>query len=148
MGRSLDSDFDFCASILGAVALDGDAAREGARVAAAFYISSMPPELVERHGIPFADVEPVVHAFARGQIDRALALVPASVGAQLSLAGTPQEWIERIKRDFHPHGYNHIALGLADPFLVERWSGRPVDGLPPLHEQLQLLHDHVLPAFS
>jgi alkanesulfonate monooxygenase SsuD/methylene tetrahydromethanopterin reductase-like flavin-dependent oxidoreductase (luciferase family) len=146
--RTLDSDFDFCASILGAISMDGEAAREGARVAAAFYISSMPPELVERHGIPFADVAPVVEAFGRGDTDSALALVPGSVGAQLSLAGTPQEWIERIRRDFLPHGYNHIALGLADPFLVERWSGRPVDGLPPLHEQLQLLHDNVLPAFS
>jgi len=107
-----------------------------------------PPELVERHGIPFDEVQPVVEAFGRGDIDQALALVPASVGAQLSLAGTPAEWIERIKRDFLPHGYNHIALGLADPFLVERWSGRPADGLPPLHEQLQLLHDHVLPAFN
>jgi 5,10-methylenetetrahydromethanopterin reductase len=148
VGRSLDGEFDFCASILGAISLDGEAAREGARVAAAFYISSMAPELVERHGIPFAEIEPVIKAFSRGDVDGALALVPASVGAQLSLAGTPRDWIERLKRDFLPHGYNHIALGLADPFLVERWSGRPLDGLPPLHEQLQLLHEHVLPAFN
>ena len=44
-----------------------------------------------------------------------------------------------------PHGYNHVALGLADPFLVERWSGRRLARLPPLHEQLELLYDHVLP---
>jgi hypothetical protein len=43
---------------------------------------------------------------------------------------------------------DHIALGLADPFLVERWSGRPAEGLPPLHEQLTLIRERVLPAFG
>ena len=128
--RELDDQFDFCASILGAISLDGDAAREAAGVAAAFYLSSMPPELVERHGIVFAEVEPVVEAFARGDVDRALALAPADAGDRFALAGTPSEWIDRIRQDFLPHGYNHIALGLADPFLVERWTGRPTDGLP------------------
>ena len=90
----------------------------------------------------------MIEAFGRGDVDGALALVPASVGERLSLAGTPDDWIARIEHDFLPNGYNHIALGLADPFLVERWSGRPVDGLPPLHEQLQLLHDYVFPVFS
>ena len=148
VGRVLGEDFDFCASILGAIALDGAAAREAARVASAFYISSMPPELVERHGIPYDEVRPVVEAFGRGDVDTALALVPAVVGERLALAGTPEEWVERIERDFAPHGYNHIALGLADPFLVQSWSGRPADGLPPLDEQLALIHDRVLPAFS
>ena len=147
-GRELDDRFDFCASILGAISLDGDAAREGAGVPAAFYLSSMPPELVERHGILFAEVEPVVEAFARGDVDRALALAPADAGDRFALAGTPSEWIDRIRQDFLPHGYDHIALGLADPFLVERWTGRPTDGLPSLVEQLRLIHDHVLPAFG
>jgi 5,10-methylenetetrahydromethanopterin reductase len=146
-GRTLDDGFDFCASILGAIAKDGDAAKEGARVAAAFYISSMAPELVERHGIPFDQVRPVVEAFGRGDVDGALALVPLDVGERLSLAGTPEEWIARIKHDFVGNGYNHIALGLADPYLVQRWSGRSVEGLPSLSEQLQLIHDEVVPAF-
>lgn len=148
VGRSLGHDFDFCASILGAIALDGEAAREGARIAAAFYIASMSPELVERHGIAFADVEPVIESFSRGDVDCALALVSTEVGTRLSLAGTPEEWIERIERDFVPHGYDHLALGLADPFLVEHWSGRPAaEGLPSLTEQLRLIHDRVIPAF-
>ena len=104
---------------------------------------SMPPELVERHGIPFDEVRPVVEAFGRGDVDTALGLVPDAVGERLALAGTPEEWVERIKRDFVPHGYNHIALGLADPFLVERWSGRPAEGLPQLHEQLTLIRERM-----
>ena len=145
--RTLDDGFDFCASILGAISPDGGAAKEGARVAAAFYISSMPPELVERHGIPFEEVGPVVDAFGRGDVDAALGLVPLELGERLSLAGTPEEWIERIRGDFAGNGYNHIALGLADPYLVESWSGRAVDGLPSLEQQLRLIHDEVVPAF-
>jgi len=147
VGRSLGTDFDFCASILGAIALDGAAAKEAARVAAAFYISSMAPELVERHGIPFDAVRPVIEAVGRGDVDDALALVPSEFGERLSLAGTPDEWVTRIGRDLAPNGYNHIALGLADPYLVESWSGRTVEGLPSLREQLRLIHDEVIPAF-
>jgi 5,10-methylenetetrahydromethanopterin reductase len=146
--RELDETFDFCASILGAISLDGDAARDGAGVAAAFYLSSMPSELVERHGMAYTEVAPVVEAFARGDVDGALALAPADAGSRFALAGTPAEWIDRIRRDFVPHGYNHLALGLADPYLVERWAGRPIDGLPSLEEQLRLIHEHVLPAFG
>jgi alkanesulfonate monooxygenase SsuD/methylene tetrahydromethanopterin reductase-like flavin-dependent oxidoreductase (luciferase family) len=147
VGRTLGDDFDFCASILGAISRDGTAAKEGARVAAAFYISSMAPELVERHGIPFEEVRPVVEAFGRGDVDGALALVPLDVSERLSLAGTPEEWIARIRRDFAGNGYNHIAIGLADPFLVRSWSGRAIVGLPTLSEQLRLVHDQVVPAF-
>jgi hypothetical protein len=43
VGRRLDSSFDFCASVLGAISTDSAAAKEAARVAAAFYISSMAP---------------------------------------------------------------------------------------------------------
>jgi hypothetical protein len=63
------------------------------------------------------------------------------------LAGTPEEWISRIRSDFVGNGYNHIALGLADPYLVERWSGRSVNGLPTLAEQLRLICDEILPEF-
>jgi alkanesulfonate monooxygenase SsuD/methylene tetrahydromethanopterin reductase-like flavin-dependent oxidoreductase (luciferase family) len=147
-GRTLDDSFDFCASILGAIAHDGAAAKEGARVAAAFYISSMAPELVERHGIPFDELRPVVDAFAGGDVDGALDLVPLEVGERLSLAGTPDEWISRIRRDIDGNGYNHIALGLVDPYLVERWSGQSVRGLPTLSEQLRLVRSEVMPALG
>jgi 5,10-methylenetetrahydromethanopterin reductase len=148
VGRDLGPDFDFCASILGAISLDGAAAREGARVATAFYVSSMPKELLERHDVRFAEVLPVLEAFARGDIAGALSLVSPALGARLSLAGTPAEWIERISRDFAPLGFEHIALGLTDPLLVERWSGRSIRGLPTIAEQLRIVRDHVMPALG
>jgi len=51
-------------SLLGAIAPDGEAAREAARILAAFYIPSMPAALLDRHGIASADVSAVTSAFA------------------------------------------------------------------------------------
>jgi 5,10-methylenetetrahydromethanopterin reductase len=146
VGRVLDSSFDFCASVLGAISTDSAAAKEAARVAAAFYISSMAPELVERHGIAYEEVRPVVDAFGRGDVEDALELTTSEIGERLSIAGAPEDWIERIRADIVPHGYNHIALGLVDPYLVESWSGRRVAGLPSLADQLALFAAQVAPA--
>jgi 5,10-methylenetetrahydromethanopterin reductase len=148
VGRQLDGSFDFCASVLGAISNDSGAAKEAARVAAAFYISSMAPELVERHGIAYGEVRPVVDAFRRGEVERALALTTSVIGERLSIAGAPSDWVERIRADFVPHGYNHIALGLVDPYLVESWSGRRVSGLPDLASQLELFTGQVIPALA
>jgi 5,10-methylenetetrahydromethanopterin reductase len=148
VGRRLDSSFDLCASVLGAISPDSSPAKEAARVAAAFYISSMAPELVERHGIAYGDVRPVVDAFGRGEVERALELTTPEIGERLSIAGTPTEWIERIRADFVPHGYNHIALGLVDPHLVEGWSSRRISGLPDLASQLKLFAAEVVPALT
>ena len=148
VGRRLDSSFDLCASVLGAISADSAAAKDAARLAAAFYIPSMAPELVERHGIAFEDVRPVVEAFGRGDVERALALTTSEVGERLSIAGAPGDWIERIRADVVPHGYNHVALGLVDPGLVETWSGLRVEGLPSLAEQLTLFAAEVVPALA
>jgi 5,10-methylenetetrahydromethanopterin reductase len=146
--RRLDSGFDFCASVLGAISTDSAAAKEAARVAAAFYISSMTPELVERHGIASEEVRPVVDAFGHGDVERALALTTSHIGERLSIAGGPGHWIERLQTDVAPHGYNHIALGLIDPYLVESWSGLRVAGLPCLADQLALFAAEVVPALA
>src|SRR5690242_2599929 len=144
--RRLGPGFDLCASVLGAVSADSGAAREAARVAAAFYISSMAPELIERHGIGYADVRPVVEAFGRGDVERALELTTPEIGERLSIAGEPAEWIERLRTDFAPHGYDHIALGLVDASLIESWSGRRVEGVSDLGGQLELFAAHVIPG--
>jgi 5,10-methylenetetrahydromethanopterin reductase len=145
-GRSLDAGFDLCASVLGAISEDSAAAKEAARIAVAFYLSSMSPELVERHGIEYEAVRPIVDAFVRGDVERALALTTADIGERMSIAGTPDEWIERIRTDVAPEGYDHIALGLVDPSLIESWSGTRLDGLPGLRAQLELFAERVIPA--
>ncbi len=103
-------------------------------------------ELIEV--IRVADEFPVVDAFGRGEVEQALALTTSETGERLSIGGTPRDWIERIRADFVPQGYNHIALGLVDPYLIESWSGRRVDGLLDLRGQLELFAAEVVPALA
>lgn len=139
---------DLADNMLGAIAPDADTAREAARVVAAFYLSSMPVELLERNGVDPADVAPAIAAFKAGDVQRALELTPPAVGNALSVAGTPQDWIDKIERDVEPSGINHLLVTFADPFLVESWAGVTIAGLPSLDDQIQLFRDSVMSAFQ
>jgi alkanesulfonate monooxygenase SsuD/methylene tetrahydromethanopterin reductase-like flavin-dependent oxidoreductase (luciferase family) len=142
------STLDLADNMLGAIAADAEPAREAARVVAAFYLSSMPPELLQRNGVDPADVEPAVEAFNAGDVKRALELTPPAVGDALSVAGTAQDWINKIERDLRPAGFRHLLVTFADPFLVESWAGVTIEGLPSLEDQLRLFHAAVMPAFA
>jgi 5,10-methylenetetrahydromethanopterin reductase len=135
-------------NLLGAIAHDGDAARAAARVLSALYIPSMPANLLERHGLSRDELAPVIDAFAAGAVERALELTPDDVVDLLSVAGTPEEWVERLRRDVLTTGIEHLLLSFADPFTVRAWSGREIDGVPDLAGQLQLFHDEVIPALA
>jgi 5,10-methylenetetrahydromethanopterin reductase len=137
---------DLADNVLGAIAEDAEAAREAARVVAAFYLSSMPPELLLRNGVDPAEVQPAIGAFKAGDVQRALALTPKAVGDALCVAGTPHDWIQKIERDIAPSGFNHLLVTFADPFLVESWAGLTIDGLPALDDQIRLFHAKVMPA--
>jgi 5,10-methylenetetrahydromethanopterin reductase len=139
---------DLADNMLGALAEDRRAAREAARVVAAFYISSMPQELLERNGVDPGAVKPIIEAFAAGDVGGALELTPAELGDALSVAGTPQDWIDKIERDLIPAGFSHLLVTFADPFLVESWTGDTIEGLPSLEDQLRLFHDEVMTAFE
>jgi 5,10-methylenetetrahydromethanopterin reductase len=135
---------DLADNMLGAIAEDADAAREAARVVAAFYLSSMPPELLLRNGVKPEHVAPAIAAFDAGDVQRALALTPPEVGDALSVAGTAQDWIDKIERDLLPSGFDHLLVTFADPFLVESWAGLTIDGLPSLDDQIRLFHGSVM----
>lgn len=144
-GRDWET-LDLADNMLGAIAEDADAAREAARVVAAFYLSSMPPELLSRNGVDPQDVAPAVAAFNEGDVQRALALTPPAVGDALSIAGTPQDWIDMIEQRLLPSGFNHLLVTFADPFLAESWAGLTIDVLPSLDDQIRLFHGSVIPA--
>ena len=137
---------DLAVNMLGAIAEDADAAREAARVVAAFYLSSMPPELLLRNGVEPEEVAPAIAAFNSGDVQGALALTPPAVGDALSVAGTAQDWIEKIERDLLPAGFGHLLVTFADPFLVESWAGLTIAGLPSLDDQIRLFHESVVTA--
>jgi 5,10-methylenetetrahydromethanopterin reductase len=146
-GRDL-ADLDLCASVTAAVANDGEAARRAARLKAAFYLPSMPPALVERHGVPFSTVEPINEAFARGDIAEALRRTSDEVADRFCIAGTPEEVAERIRRDVIGAGFGHVALALADAEIPRAWAGVEFQGVPSMSEQVRLVADRVLPLVS
>jgi 5,10-methylenetetrahydromethanopterin reductase len=134
--------------LLGAIAPDGDVARRAGRVVAAFYIPSMPPALLQRHGIDPAEVAPIAEAFARGDIQRALAATPDAIADRIMVAGTPEDWVSWLRDTYRPAGFEHALVSFADPFTLKAWAGIEVEGLPDLAAQVRLVGEQVLPALS
>jgi 5,10-methylenetetrahydromethanopterin reductase len=122
-GRNPDG-LDLGDSLLGAIAPDRDVARRAGRILAAFYIPSMPPALLERHGIEPNAVSSVTEAFAAGDVERALEATPDEIADRIMVAGTPEDWVS---------------------WLTETVE---VDGLPDLTEQVRMMGEQVLPEIS
>jgi 5,10-methylenetetrahydromethanopterin reductase len=146
-GRDAD-DLDLGDSLLGAIAADGDIARRAGRILAAFYIPSMPPALLERHGIEPGSVAAVADAFAAGDVQRALQATPDEVADRIIVAGTPEDWTRWLTKTYAPAGLNHALISFTDPFTLRAWAGIEIDGLPDLGEQVRLFGEHVLPEVS
>jgi 5,10-methylenetetrahydromethanopterin reductase len=144
-GRTPDN-LDLGDSLLGAIAPDRDVARRAGRILAAFYIPSMPPALLERHGVDPADVAPVNDAFAAGDVGRALDLASDEITDQLVVAGTPEDWVEWLSDTYASAGLNHALVSFTDPFTLRAWAGAEVDGLPTLCDQVRLVGEQVLPT--
>jgi 5,10-methylenetetrahydromethanopterin reductase len=146
-GRAL-ADLDVGDSLLGAIAPDASVARRAGRVLAAFYIPSMPPALLERHGIDPEEVRAINDAFGDGDVSRALQLTPDDIADQLIVAGTPDDWIEWLNGTYAPAGLNHALVSFTDPFTLESWANVRVEGLPSLSEQVTMVGENVLPAIA
>ena len=128
-------DLDLGAWLVMAVMEDGQAARETARIMAAFYLSAMPEQQLNRHGISGADIKPVLDAFAAGDVPKALELTTPELGEKFSVAGTPEEVVERLQRDILSTGVNHIISALVDPYLVKAFTGVDIPNAVDTHAQ-------------
>ena len=146
-GRSPDG-LDLGDSLLGAIAPDGDVARRAGRILAAFYIPSMPPALLERHGIELERVAAVTEAFAAGDVQRALEATPEEVADQIMVAGTSEDWVRWLAETYAPAGLNHALVSFTDPFTLRAWAGIDVEGLPDLGEQVRIFGEQVLPEIG
>ncbi len=146
-GRELNG-YDMGAWVVTVVAEDSAAAKQAARILVAFYISSMPPEQLQRHGITTEEVQPVVDALGAGDVAKAIELFRPELSEKLSVAGTPEECVEKIKTDIEPAGVNHMILALSDSHLVEFFAGQAVEGVPDIQTQLKLVADRVMPEFN
>ncbi len=146
-GRSLEG-LDLGDSLLGAIASNGEVARRAGRILAAFYIPSMPPALLERHGIEPEQVASVTEAFAAGDVQRALEATSNEIADRIMVAGTPDDWVRWLTDTYAPAGLNHALVSFTDPFTLKAWAGIEVEGLPDLGEQVRLVGEQVIPELG
>jgi 5,10-methylenetetrahydromethanopterin reductase len=141
-------ELDIGAWVVTVVSEDSEAAKRAARILVAFYVSAMPEEQLARHGIQAGELAPVVEALGAGDIPKAIELFRPEYAERLSVAGTPEEVVEKIKTDIQPSGVNHMILALSDAWLVKLFSGEEVPGVPDINGQLRLVAERVMPAFE
>jgi 5,10-methylenetetrahydromethanopterin reductase len=146
-GRDWQS-LDIGAWIVFAIGRDSAAAKEAARSMVGLYASSMPHEQLERNGVKPQELEPIVGALGKGDLAGAIELTPPEIAERLSVAGTPEECVAKLRSEITDAGVNHLILAITDAALVKALMGRELDNVATVNEQLQLIHDEVMPAFA
>ena len=81
-----------------------------------------------------------------GKIPEAIDALPPGVADALSVAGTPEECIAKM-RTIADTGVKHMILCVTDPTLVKTFTGRDVD-VPDVQGQLKMIADEIMPAFN
>jgi 5,10-methylenetetrahydromethanopterin reductase len=112
------------------------------------YASSMPHEQLRRNGVEPEEVAPIIAAIGAGDMAKGIELTSPDLAERLSVAGTPEECVAKIKDQIEPSGINHMILAITDAALVKALMGRELEGVPDINAQLQLVHDKVMPAFA
>jgi 5,10-methylenetetrahydromethanopterin reductase len=138
---------DFGAWVVVSVGRDSAAAKDAARSMVGIYASSMPAEQLERNGVDPADLQPIIEAIADGDLARGIELTTPEIAEKLSFAGTPEEVTAKIK-EIEPAGVNHFIAAITDASLVKAFTGRELPGVATVEEQLRLLAEEVMPAFT
>jgi 5,10-methylenetetrahydromethanopterin reductase len=137
---------DFGAWVVVSVGRDSAAAKDAARSMVGIYASSMPAEQLERNGVDPDSLKPIIDAIAGGDLARGIELTTPEIADKLSFSGSPEEVTAKIK-EIEPAGVNHVIAAITDASLVKAFTGRELPGVATVEEQLQLLHDEVMPAF-
>ena len=127
---------------------DSEKAKTAARAIVTFYLSSQPDEQFEMHGVDPEEMKAIVEVLGRGELDKAYEMTTPEIADKLSIAGTPEECVEKIKADIQPAGVNHMILAISDAHLVEFFSGEKVENVPDVNGQLRLVAERVMPAFA
>jgi 5,10-methylenetetrahydromethanopterin reductase len=136
------------AALAGAISMDFETGRRAVRGLIAGYVSRMGDDMLEREGVDPASIEPARKALARDDIGEAQRLLPDGIERKLARPyGTAEDWVRELK-ELAALGYKEVVLALVTPFVLEQWGCERIDGLGSLEEQLQLIHDHVLPEVA
>jgi 5,10-methylenetetrahydromethanopterin reductase len=140
-------DLDLGAWVVFAVGEDSAAAKNAARAMVGIYASAMPHEQLRRNGVDPKDLEPIIAAIGDGNLAKGVELTSPELADRLSVSGTPEECVEKIKSEIEPAGINHMICAITDASLVKAFTGIESD-VPDVNTQLQLIHDRVMPAFT
>jgi 5,10-methylenetetrahydromethanopterin reductase len=141
-------DLDMGSWVVFSVADDSAVAKDAARSMVGLYASSMPHEQLKRNGVDPAEMAPIIEAIGAGDMAKGIELTNPELADRLSIAGTPEECVEKIKEQVEPTGINHMILAITDAALVKALMGRELEGVPDINAQLQLVHDRVMSAFA
>ncbi|MGV9312392.1 LLM class flavin-dependent oxidoreductase [Streptomyces sp. NPDC003691] len=139
---------DIGAWVVFATAEDSAVAREAARSMVGIYASAMSDEQVRRNGVNPAELKPVADAVRAGDLARGIELTTPELTERLSVSGTPEECAEKIRDEIAAAGVNHLICGVADRTLVKAFAERDLPEVPGVREQLRLIHDRIMPAFT
>jgi alkanesulfonate monooxygenase SsuD/methylene tetrahydromethanopterin reductase-like flavin-dependent oxidoreductase (luciferase family) len=146
-GRDWQS-LDIGAWIVFSVGRDSTVAKEAARSLVGLYASSMPKEQLERNGVTVEDMQPINDALGKGDLAGAIDLTPPEIAERLSVAGTPEECVAKLRSEIVDAGVNHLIFAITDAVLVKALMGRDLENVTSVNDQLQLIHDEVMPAFA
>ncbi|MFC5724248.1 LLM class flavin-dependent oxidoreductase [Streptomyces gamaensis] len=127
---------------------DPAAAKEAARSMVGIYAAAMPREQLLRNGVDPAVLAPAIEAMRAGDLARSIALTPPEVAERLSVSGSPEECLEKIRTQLAPAGVNHVVCAVTDRTLVRTFTGRDLPGAADVPAQLRLIHERIMPAFA
>jgi 5,10-methylenetetrahydromethanopterin reductase len=142
-------ELDFAMGPVFVCAEDGDLAREVARIHSTFYLPFQAPayfEQINDRGLAYSLIEEIAAAWKSGDLRRASDLVPHELASMYYVAGTPEECVATLRENIEGTDVNHLVLMIADSGHVEMIRGEPLDGVPTVREQMELIGERVMPA--
>lgn len=88
----------------------------------------------------------MIDAIGAGDLARGIELTSPEIAERLSIAGTPGECAEKIRTQIAPSGVNHVICAVTDRHMVRTFTGRELDGVADVNEQLRLISEEIMPA--
>ena len=141
-------DLDLGAWVVFSCGEDSATAKDAARSMVGLYASSMPADQLRRNGVEPEEMAPIIEAIGAGDMAKGIELTSPEIAERLSIAGTPEECAEKMKREITSTGINHLILAVVDKAMVNSLMGREIEGVPDVDTQIQQIHDRVMPAFA
>ncbi len=75
-------------------------------------------------------------------------LTSPETAEKLSVAGAPEECLEKTRREIGPSGVNQMICAVTDRALVRAFTGRDLPGAVDVDTQLRLIHEEIMPAWG